>query len=125
MQKKINNILEESKNKADEILLYSDSLNDMISFNKDTGSKVIMCFDNNKNVEVGFLSLKEINKKILNVKIVVNKMHLNICLSGNPVSITFKNNSVEYKTISLKKYKEFKIKKKENNYILKYIFGED
>lgn len=119
MQKKNDNILEESKNKADAILLYSESLNNIISLDNKADIKSILNFANNKTINTQILKYKEHNNKIY-VKILVSSLDFAFCLNEKPETIIIKNNHDCIKTIILDHYCSFQFKKKENNYILKY-----
>lgn len=119
MQKKINDILTESKNKADEILLYSESLNDVISFNDKTQSKSILEFKSKDKINVSLIEYKE-NKKNVKLKFSFMSKEIKDFIDKVPSFFIIQQNNKTIMSISFENLYSFKFKQKENSYILKY-----
>lgn len=119
MQKKINDILTESKNKADEILLYSESLNDVISFNDKTQSKSILEFKSKDKINVSLIEYKE-NKKNVKLKFSFMSKEIKDFIDKVPSFFIIQQDNKTIMSISFENLYSFKFKQKENSYILKY-----
>ena len=119
MQKKINDILTESKNKADEILLYSESLNNVISFNDKTQSKSILEFKSKDKINVSLIEYKE-NKKNVKLKFSFMSKEIKDFIDKVPSFFIIQQDNKTIMSISFENLYSFKFKQKENSYILKY-----
>jgi hypothetical protein len=119
MQKKINDILIQSKNKADEILLYSESLNDVISFNDKTQSKSILEFKSKDKINVSLIEYKE-NKKNVKLKFSFMSKEIKDFIDKVPSFFIIQQDNKTIMSISFENLYSFKFKQKENSYILKY-----